>query len=64
MHFALLFPHVEYTEFSDLTCPWGLWRTLGAAPPVRFHQELGSGVMTSEYGENVSSHVKEMLLAK
>lgn len=27
-------------------------------------QELNSGAMTSEYGENVSSHVKEMLLAK
>lgn len=27
-------------------------------------QELNCGAMTSEYGENVSSHVKEMLLAK
>lgn len=27
-------------------------------------QELNCGAMTSEYGENVSSHVKEMLFAK
>lgn len=51
-------------KFSDLTCPWGPWKTLCAAPPVRFHQELSSRAMASEYGENVSSHVKEMLLAK
>lgn len=67
VHFGPFFPRREM-QWKSL-----IWLVLGGHGecfmqlPLHVlgsRQELNSGAMTSEYGENVSSHVKEMLLAK